>query len=135
MTRPHTHHGQPHRRLTALLLVVGFTLAPALTGCGHRDSDEQTPQHNTGAHERQGKRQAPEAFSDSGTGYSDSGTEYEDMAKPGATVPPPVGMVRSGPPSAQSMATEQILAVQTEDAQKAKNQALKISHDAGGTTQ
>jgi hypothetical protein len=127
MTRPHTHRRQPRRRLPALLLLVGFALTSALTGCGHRESDGPPPQNNTSAHEKQGKRPAPEAF-------SDPETRYGDMAEPGAPMPP-VGAVRSGPPSAQSMATEQVLAVQTDDVQKAKSQALKISQDAGGATQ
>ncbi|ADG98711.1 hypothetical protein Srot_2261 [Segniliparus rotundus DSM 44985] len=135
MTRPHTHHRRSRRNLPSLLLLVGFALTSALTGCGGHDGDEQKPPHNTGAHEKQGKPQAPEAFSEPGPEYAEPDTAYADMARPGAPLGASVGAVRSGPPSAQSMATEQVLAVQTDDVQKAKSQALKISHDAGGTTQ
>ncbi|MGL6234956.1 MAG: DUF4349 domain-containing protein [Segniliparus sp.] len=130
MFRRHTHHTQPGRRPTrttalAGLLLTGFALVAALTGCEPGASSDGASHGKPGV---AGKRPAPEAYSDSdsGAGYAGPNVRSAPMS-PSDWAP--------GAPSSPSMATTQTLRAETGDLKKAKEAALRINAEAGGSVQ
>jgi hypothetical protein len=104
---------------------MGLMIAPILAGCGHDDSSDTALHEKTSAQDQSEKRVAPQ-------GYSDGPS---DPALLGAAMVPAPRSDAQLAPSPQAMATEQTLAVQTDDLTRAKNEAMKINKDAGGTVQ
>ena len=119
--RTRSNRSPAQTALPAFFLLAVFALVPALAGCEHGGSING-PSH--GKESSSGKRSAPEAYADaeSSEGAGVSGSRMSAPWAPSA-------------PASPSMATAQTLRVETGDLKKAKEDALRINAESGGSVQ